>query len=128
MWWEFARAARFALLGTLLSFPISLALVVGPLAAPANASATDALLLTNQLRSAIGSPTVPADPRLTQAALNHANYSSANGVGGHFETAGLPYYTGYSARDRLIATGWTTSFVSEVATGGSELGGVQQLW
>src|SRR5438477_8576103 len=128
MWWDFARAGRFALLGTILSFPISLALVVGPLAAPANATATDMLLLTNQLRSAIGSPTVPADPRLTQAALNHANYSSANGVGGHFETAGLPYYTGYSARDRLIATGWTTSFVSEVATGGSELGGVQQLW
>src|SRR5438105_14221561 len=128
MRWDFARAGRFALLGTILSFPISLALAVGPLAAPANASATDALLLTNQLRSAIGSPTVPADPRLTQAALNHANYSSANGVGGHFETAGLPYYTGYSARDRLIATGWTTSFVSEVATGGSELGGVQQLW
>src|SRR5438105_4622365 len=128
MRWDFARAGRFALLGTILSFPISLALAVGPLATPADATATDMLLLTNQLRSAIGSPTVPADPRLTQAALNHANYSSANGVGGHFETAGLPYYTGYSARDRLIATGWTTSFVSEVATGGSELGGVQQLW
>jgi len=128
MRWDFARAGRFALLGTILSFPISLALAVGQFATPADATATDMLLLTNQLRSAIGSPTVPADPRLTQAALNHANYSSANGVGGHFETAGLPYYTGYSARDRLIATGWTTSFVSEVATGGSELGGVQQLW
>src|SRR5438105_4866820 len=128
MRWDFARAGRFALLGTILSFPISLALAVGQFATPADATATAMLRLTNQLRSAIGSPTVPADPRLTQAALNHANYSSANGVGGHFETAGLPYYTGYSARDRLIATGWTTSFVSEVATGGSELGGVQQLW
>src|SRR5437764_11223371 len=123
--------ARGALLGALVSFAVSLALVALPLASAADAdvvAASDMLSLNNQLRSAIGSPTVPADPRLTQAALNHANYSSANGVGGHFETAGLPYYTGYSARDRLIATGWTTSFVSEVATGGSELGGVQQLW
>jgi hypothetical protein len=86
------------------------------------------LLLTNQFRSAIGSPTVPSDPRLQQAAQNHANYNSANGILGHYETAGRPYYTGYSPRDRLIAQSWTTSFVSEVATGGSELGGVRQLW
>ena len=125
MRWDFARAA---LLGALVSLPLSLALVAVPLSSTADASATDMLLLTNQFRYAIGSPTVPADPRLTQAAQNHANYNSANGILGHFETAGLPYYTGYSARDRLIAQGWTTSFVSEVATGGSELGGVQQLW
>src|SRR5437899_231377 len=125
MRWDFARAA---LLGALVSLPVSLALVAMPLSSTADATATDMLLLTNQFRYAIGSPTVPADPRLTQAAQNHANYNSANGILGHFETAGLPYYTGYSARDRLIAQGWTTSFVSEVATGGSELGGVQQLW
>ena len=125
MRWDFARAA---LLGALVSLPLSLALVAMPLSSTADASATDMLLLTNQFRYAIGSPTVPADPRLTQAAQNHANYNSANGIIGHFETAGLPYYTGYSARDRLIAQGWTTSFVSEVATGGSELGGVRQLW
>jgi len=125
MRWDFARAA---LLGAFVSLPVSLALVTMPLSSTADASATDMLLLTNQFRYAVGSPTVPADPRLTQAAQNHANYNSANGILGHFETAGLPYYTGYSARDRLIAQGWTTSFVSEVATGGSELGGVQQLW
>src|SRR5437773_2502840 len=120
MRWDFARAA---LLGALVSLPLSLALVAVPLSSTADASATDMLLLTNQFRYAVGSPTVPADPRLTQAAQNHANYNSANGILGHFETAGLPYYTGYSARDRLIAQGWTTSFVSEVATGGSELYG-----
>src|SRR3989442_12021083 len=98
------------------------------LSTTADASAVDVLLLTNQFRSAVGAPTVPSDPRLVQAAQNHADYNSANGVLGHFETAGRPYYTGYSARDRLIAQGWTTSFVSEVATGGSELGGVRQLW
>src|SRR5207302_3171611 len=125
MVWDFARAA---LLGAFVSLPVSLALVAMALSSTADAPATDMLLLTNQMRFAIGSPTVPADPRLTAAAQAHANYSSANGQGGHFETAGLPYYTGYSARDRLIAQGWTTSFVSEVATGGSELGGVRQLW
>src|SRR5438552_7169300 len=125
MRWDFARAA---LLGALVSLPLSLALVAMPLSSTADASATDMLLLTNQFRYAIGSPTVPADPRLTQAAQNHANYNSANGILGHFETAGLPYYTGYSARDRLIAQGWTTSYLSEVAPGGVGLAGVRQLW
>jgi hypothetical protein len=125
MRWGFARAA---LLSALLSLPISLTLVAIPLATTAQASANDMLLLTNQFRYAIGSPTVPSDPRLVQAAQNHANYNSANSILGHYETAGLPYYTGYAPRDRLIAQGWTTSFVSEVATGGSELGGVRQLW
>jgi hypothetical protein len=125
MRWDFARAALF---GALVSLPISLALVAVPLSTTADAAAVDMLLLTNQLRYAIGSPTVPSDPRLVQAAQNHADYSSANGIGGHYETAGRPYYTGYAPRDRLIAQGWTTSFVSEVATGGSELGGVRQLW
>jgi uncharacterized protein YkwD len=125
MRWDFARAA---LLSILVTLPVSLALVAVPLSTTAEASANDMLLLTNQFRFAIGSPTVPSDPRLVQAAQNHANYNSANGILGHFETAGRPYYTGYAPRDRLVAQGWTTSFVSEVATGGSELGGVRQLW
>ena len=107
---------------------MSLAVVALPLATTADATAVDMLALTNQFRSAIGAPAVPSDPRLTQAAQNHANYNSANSILGHYETAGNPYYTGYAPRDRLIAQGWTTSFVSEVATGGSELGGVRQLW
>jgi uncharacterized protein YkwD len=125
MRWDFARAALHS---ALVSLPVSLALMAMPLATSAEASANDMLLLTNQFRSAIGSPTVPSDPRLVQAAQNHANYNSANSILGHYETAGRPYYTGYAPRDRLIAQGWTTSFVSEVATGGSELGGVRQLW
>src|SRR5437879_12163588 len=125
MRWDFARAA---LLGAFVSLPVSLALVTMPLSSTADASATDMLLLTNQFRYAIGSPTVPTDPRLQQAAQNHANYNSANGILGHFETAGLPYYTGYGPRDRLIAQGWTTSFVSEVATGGSGRGREQPHW
>ena len=92
-------------------------------------SATQMLQLHNQLRFAVGAPTIPADPRVVAAAQNHANYNSANRIVGHYETAGLPYYTGYAPRDRVIAAGLTTAFVSEVATGGaSALSGVQQLW
>jgi uncharacterized protein YkwD len=106
------------------------------LSAPAQQASADTvsgaqmMALHNQMRAAIGAPTIPGDPRVMLAAQNHANYNAANRTGGHFETAGLPYYTGYSARDRLIAAGWTTSFVSEVATGGGSgaLAGVQQLW
>src|SRR3989442_15021564 len=115
------HSLRGVLLGSLLCLPISLALVAVPFPTTADADvvpSADMLQLNNQLRFAIGAPTVPADPRLTEAAINHANYSTANGQGGHFETAGLPYYTGYSTRDRLIAAGWTTSFVRPAATGG----------
>ena len=89
----------------------------------------DMLQTLNDHRASVGAPTIGADSRVNTAAQNHANYSSANGYMGHFETSGLPYYTGYSARDRLIAAGWTASFVSEVATGGSSgVAGVNQLW
>ena len=89
----------------------------------------DMLQTLNDHRYSVGAPTISADARVNAAAQNHANYSSANSYMGHFETSGLPYYTGYSARDRLIAAGWTTSFVSEVATGGSSgVAGVNQLW
>jgi cysteine-rich secretory family protein len=93
-------------------------------------SGTAMMALHNQLRYSIGAPTIPMDARVTAAAQNHANYNAANRTGGHYESAGLPYYTGYGPRDRVIAAGLTTTFVSEVATGGSSggLAGVRQLW
>ena len=99
-------------------------------ALPADAAVSDDMMvLANQMRSAIGAPALTPDARVVAAAQNHANYNSANNTSGHFETAGRPYYTGYSARDRVAAMGWSTSFVSEVATGGSSaLSGVRQLW
>ncbi|OLC55576.1 MAG: hypothetical protein AUH85_08965 [Chloroflexi bacterium 13_1_40CM_4_68_4] len=96
--------ARHKVTITLVCVAISMALVVMPFSAPASAdtvAAIDMLALNNQMRFAVGAPTVPSDPRLVQAAQNHANYNSANSITGHYETAGLPYYTGYSARDRL---------------------------
>src|SRR6266700_5696574 len=98
-------------------------------AAPVQAVQSDMLQTLNDHRFSVGAPTIAADARANSAAQNHANYSSANAISGHYETAGLPYYTGYAPRDRLIAAGWTTSFVSEVATGGSTaIAGVNQLW
>jgi hypothetical protein len=111
-----------------LTLALSSVLFAPPSPAAA-ATSDDMLYLTNQMRYAIGAPTLTADPRVAAAAQNHANYNAANNILGHFETAGLAYYTGYSARDRVAAMGWSTSFVSEVATGGSDpLAGVRQLW
>ena len=92
-------------------------------------SAAAMLQRHNELRFAVGAPTLTADPRIVTAAQNHANYNSANRIVGHFETAGLPYYTGYAPRDRVLAAGLNATFVSEVATSfGGALNGVQQLW
>jgi Cysteine-rich secretory protein family len=123
------RIARVLALVPLFSF----GLFFGAPASVAQAdvvSGTAMMTLHNQMRAAIGAPTIPMDARVTLAAQNHANYSAANRTGGHFETAGLPYYTGYGPRDRVIAAGLTTTFVSEVATGGGGggLAGVSQLW
>jgi hypothetical protein len=122
----FVRFVRTLLVCLTLVLPSS-ALVS---ASRADAAVSDDMLaLTNQMRAAIGAPPLPGDSRVVAAAQNHANYNSANNTSGHFETAGRPYYTGYSARDRVAAMGWSTSFVSEVATGGSNaLSGVRQLW
>lgn len=120
------RAVRTLLV--CLTLVVSSAALLPPALADA-ALSDDMMALANQLRSAIGAPTLTADSRVVAAAQNHANYNSANNTSGHFETAGRPYYTGYSARDRVAAMGWSTSFVSEVATGGSNaLSGVRQLW
>src|SRR5947207_5215235 len=130
------RKLTFAAIALLLSLP-TVFLSAGSAAAMTamNADATqatvqaDMLQTMNDHRASVGAPTIAADPRVSAASQNHANYSSANNYMGHYETSGLPYYTGYSARDRLIAAGWTTSFVSEVATGGSSgVAGVNQLW
>jgi len=121
--------ARSAVLGAVLIFVSALFVAPAPADAAPTTAASDMLLVQNQLRFAIGAPTIAADPRVVVAAQNHANYNAANGIIGHYETAGMPYYTGYAPRDRVVAAGLTTTFVSEVATGGSSaLAGVQQLW
>ncbi|HEX4743033.1 MAG TPA: CAP domain-containing protein [Candidatus Limnocylindria bacterium] len=83
----------------------------------------------NAMRYAIGAPTLVGDPRVTLAAQNHANYSSLNGTGGHYETAGNPGYTGYGPRERVAAAGLSATFVSEVAASYSgALYAMTELW
>src|SRR2546423_6648476 len=90
---------------------------------------TDMLQTLNDHRASVGAPTIAADARVNAASQNHANYSSANGYMGHYETSGLPYYTGYAPHDRLVAAGWSTTFVSEAAPGGpTRIAGVNPPW
>src|SRR5687768_5939894 len=120
------RAVRTLLV--CLTLVMSSAALLPPSLADAAVS-DDMMALANQMRSAIGAPLLTADSRVVAASQNNANYNSANNTSGHFETAGRLYYTGYSARDRVAAMGWSTSFVSEVATGGSNPPScVRQLW
>ncbi len=93
------------------------------------ATQTDMQLAQNELRYSVGAPTIPAMSALMTAAQSHATYNAMNGVTGHYETAGLPGYTGYAPRDRAIAAGYGGPFVSEVATGSADpLAGVRSLW
>ncbi|MGH2451923.1 MAG: CAP domain-containing protein [Candidatus Limnocylindria bacterium] len=92
-------------------------------------SAAAMLQRLNELRHATGAPTIQADPRVVLAAQRHADYNSMNGVSGHYETPGLPGYSGYSAKDRVAAAGWNTSWVSEVAaTYRGALYALEELW
>ena len=95
-----------------------------PSSAPSAATASsgpksndaDAMLrVHNELRAAIGAPTVRGDDRVTAAAQHHAEYLARAGIIGHDETAGEPGFTGASVRDRLAAEGYTDATASEVA-------------
>ena len=123
MRWDPRQLARIGVVTLVV-----VAAIGGPLARPASADTVTGLQLLgrlNELRSAVGAPAIAADARVTLAAQHHADYSSLNGTGGHYETAGLPGYTGDAPRDRVAAMGWSTSFVSEVAA--SYSGGIRAL-
>ncbi|MGA7778236.1 MAG: CAP domain-containing protein [Paraburkholderia sp.] len=54
---------------------------------------------------------------IATAAANHALYMFDNNYVGHYETTGLPGYTGYAPSDRVAAAGYTTNSVGEIAAG-----------
>lgn len=100
-----------------------------PAAAADVATQVDMQLVQNELRYAVGAPTLPAMSALMSAAQGHATYNALNGVTGHYETAGLPGYTGYAPRDRAVVAGYGGPFVSEVASGARDpVAGVRSLW
>src|SRR5438874_6154312 len=82
---------------------------------PKSNDAAAMLRVHNELRAAIGAPTVRGDDRVTAAAQHHAEYLARAGMIGHDETAGEPGFTGASVRDRLAAQGYTDATASEVA-------------
>ena len=95
------RAVRTLLICSMLA--VSSVVFAPP--SPAEAAVSDdMMLLANQMRYAIGAPTLVPDSRIVAAAQNHANYSSANGQGGHFETAAA-VLNWYSPLDRVAAWG-----------------------
>ena len=104
------RALRAALVAA------ALVTVMSPL--PASADVVSSYTMwkyLNDLRASVGAPPTREDSRVDIAAQNHANYLSANGIVGHYESAGAAYYTGYAPRDRLAAAGYFATWVSEVA-------------
>ncbi len=123
------RSIASALILSSVTLSVALLLPFGLTAAADTVAPNDMLLAQNQRRAAIGAPTIPADARVVSAAQHHADYSSRNAAGGHYETAGLPGFTGITPRDRVAAAGLSRTFVSEVASGGSgAVGSVAQLW
>ncbi|ASL44684.1 hypothetical protein bAD24_I14460 [Burkholderia sp. AD24] len=84
----------------------------------------DSLSYANSMRLQLGlkafnqSATGPSGQPITliaKAAANHALYLFDNNSTGHFETSGLPGYTGNAPADRVAAAGYTTNSVGEIA-------------
>lgn len=91
--------------------------------------AAEMLRAHNDLRTAVGAPTVRADDRVTIAAQRHAEYLAQNNALGHDEVPGAPAFSGASVRDRLAAQGYPDANASEVATSfSSGVAGVRSLW
>lgn len=91
--------------------------------------AAEMLRAHNDLRTAVGAPTVRADDRVTIAAQRHAEYLAQNNALGHDEVPGAPAFSGASVRDRLAAQGYPDANASEVATSfSSGVEGVRSLW
>jgi uncharacterized protein YkwD len=91
--------------------------------------AAEMLRVHNELRAAVGAPSVRADDRVTTAAQRHAEYLAQNNALGHDEVPGAPGFSGASVRDRLAVQGFTDANASEVVTSfSSGTEGVRSLW
>lgn len=80
-----------------------------------------ALALINSYRAAAGSPPARINPALMKAAESHVAYYEMNrgagmaGMGLHYQTAGMPGFTGASFADRARAAGYNGGMVTENA-------------
>jgi uncharacterized protein YkwD len=100
-----------------------------PTATQGSNDALEMLRVHNELRAAVGAPTLRADERVIAAARRHAEYLARNQVSGHDEAPGAPGFTGATVHDRLAAQGYADAIASEVATSfSSGTDGVRSLW
>lgn len=65
--------------------------------------AADSLAFVNYQRAQVGLPAVTQNAAVASAAANHSLYLYDNNQVGHYETAGLPGYTGNSPAERIDA-------------------------
>ena len=100
--------------------PISLLAATGTAAGTFTATGdviADSLAFANNKRAQLGLSALKEVSAVDTAAANHAAYMYDNQYVGHYETAGLPGYTGYAPSDRVAAAGYTTNSVGEIAAG-----------
>lgn len=94
----------------------------------AGSEEANAFTLLNAERSRCGFGLLAQSAPLDQAATAHANYLTANDLNyGHFEAAGLPFFTGTQEADRAKAAGYTSPVGADLATNSGPAGAVGQL-
>ena len=67
----------------------------------------------NSIREAMGLNTLLQNDLLNVAAQAHADYLVANEVSSHYETEGMPKFTGVKPVDRALYANYASSYVSE---------------
>lgn len=80
---------------------------------PSDQIAKHALNYINQLRHEVGLTPLQPNPKLDQAALNHAKYCVVNNFQGHIQQPSLADFSGKTPSDRAYAVGYPAG-VSEV--------------
>lgn len=73
----------------------------------------DARSYLNKIREAMGLNRLLQNDLLSNAAQAHANYLVANEVSTHYETKGMPKFTGVKPVDRALYANYASSYVSE---------------
>jgi len=73
----------------------------------------DARSHLNSIREAMGLNTLVQNDLLNDAAQAHADYLVANHISSHYETDGMPKFTGVKPVDRALYANYASSYVSE---------------
>ena len=73
----------------------------------------DARTHLNNIREAMGLHTLLDNDKLSNAAQAHADYLVANEVSSHYETEGMPKFTGVKPVDRTLYANYASTYVSE---------------